>query len=192
MADQYPTDAVAQLHLVLDNMPGALVYTDADLRIVVCNDRFKEMYQVPPELAAARPALCRSAALPGRARLLRRGRRRCPGREARGEPAQSFGAELRGSHAGRPVVSHSAPPRGGRWRCHGDDGHHRPEAGRAGSVGKGSPAPCRARQHAGRARLHGCRSENRRLQQPLQGDVHRPAGAAATRPPLCRSAALSG
>jgi PAS domain-containing protein len=31
-------------------MPGALVYTDADLRIVVCNNRFKEMYKVPPEL----------------------------------------------------------------------------------------------------------------------------------------------
>jgi class 3 adenylate cyclase/PAS domain-containing protein len=40
----------AQLHLALDNMPGALVYTDEDLNIVVCNDRFKEMYRVPNEL----------------------------------------------------------------------------------------------------------------------------------------------
>jgi PAS domain-containing protein len=50
MADRHPTDVDGQLHLVLDNMPGALVYTDADLRIVVCNNRFKEMYKVPPEL----------------------------------------------------------------------------------------------------------------------------------------------
>jgi PAS domain-containing protein len=31
-------------------MPGALVYTDDDLNIVFCNDRFKEMYLVPSEL----------------------------------------------------------------------------------------------------------------------------------------------
>ena len=31
-------------------MPGALAYTDAHLNIVLCNDRFKEMYQVPTEL----------------------------------------------------------------------------------------------------------------------------------------------
>ena len=31
-------------------MPGALVYTDEDLNIVFCNDRFKEMYPVPSEL----------------------------------------------------------------------------------------------------------------------------------------------
>ncbi len=33
-----------------DNMPGALVYTDSDLRFVVCNDRFREMYIVPQDL----------------------------------------------------------------------------------------------------------------------------------------------
>jgi class 3 adenylate cyclase/PAS domain-containing protein len=43
-------DKEAQLHVALDNMPGALVYTDDDLRIVVCNSRFKEMYTVPQEL----------------------------------------------------------------------------------------------------------------------------------------------
>ena len=42
--------ANAQLHVALDNMPGALVYTDDDLNIVFCNDRFKEMYPVPQEL----------------------------------------------------------------------------------------------------------------------------------------------
>ena len=40
----------AQLHVALDNMPGALAYTDEDLNFVVCNDRFKEMYRVPTEL----------------------------------------------------------------------------------------------------------------------------------------------
>jgi PAS domain-containing protein len=50
MANRQPTDVDGQLHLVLDNMPGALVYTDNDLRIVVCNNRFKEMYKVPQGL----------------------------------------------------------------------------------------------------------------------------------------------
>ncbi len=40
----------AQFRLALDNMPGALVYTDANLNIVFCNDRFREMYPAPPEL----------------------------------------------------------------------------------------------------------------------------------------------
>jgi len=40
----------AELHVALDNMPGALVYTDRDLNIVFCNDRFSEMYPVPKEL----------------------------------------------------------------------------------------------------------------------------------------------
>jgi len=47
VADRDPTEVGGQLHLVLDNMPGALVYTDSDLRIVLCNNRFKEMYIVP-------------------------------------------------------------------------------------------------------------------------------------------------
>lgn len=40
----------AQLHVALENMPGALVYTDNDLNIVVCNTRFTEMYPAPAEL----------------------------------------------------------------------------------------------------------------------------------------------
>ena len=40
----------AQLHAALDNMPGALVYTDEHLNVVFCNDRFKDMYGVPQEL----------------------------------------------------------------------------------------------------------------------------------------------
>jgi class 3 adenylate cyclase/PAS domain-containing protein len=39
-----------QLHIALDNMPGALAYTDEALNIVLCNDRFAEMYPVPKEL----------------------------------------------------------------------------------------------------------------------------------------------
>jgi class 3 adenylate cyclase/PAS domain-containing protein len=50
MANQHPKDVARQLNLLLDNMPSALVYTDDDLRIVVCNSRFKEMYIVPQEL----------------------------------------------------------------------------------------------------------------------------------------------
>ena len=45
-----PTVVERQLQVALDNMPGALVYTDDDLNIIFCNDRFKEMYQVPNEL----------------------------------------------------------------------------------------------------------------------------------------------
>jgi class 3 adenylate cyclase len=43
-------DSEAQLHVALDNLPGALVYTDDNLDIVICNDRFREMYIVPDEL----------------------------------------------------------------------------------------------------------------------------------------------
>jgi class 3 adenylate cyclase/PAS domain-containing protein len=50
MAVHKPTAVERQLHVALDNMPGALVYTDDDLNIIFCNDRFKEMYQVPNEL----------------------------------------------------------------------------------------------------------------------------------------------
>ncbi|MEO8675289.1 MAG: PAS-domain containing protein [Casimicrobiaceae bacterium] len=40
----------AELKVALDNMPGAIAYTDDELNIVVCNDRFAEIYQVPREL----------------------------------------------------------------------------------------------------------------------------------------------
>jgi class 3 adenylate cyclase/PAS domain-containing protein len=40
----------AQLHVALENMPGALAYTDDELNIVFCNTRFMEMYPVPKEL----------------------------------------------------------------------------------------------------------------------------------------------
>ena len=42
------TPAVVDGHLqvALDHMPGGLIYTDEDLNIVFCNDRFREMYPV--------------------------------------------------------------------------------------------------------------------------------------------------
>jgi class 3 adenylate cyclase/PAS domain-containing protein len=49
-AEQEVAKKEAQLHVAMDNMPGALVYTDEELNIVVCNDRFIEMYRVPREL----------------------------------------------------------------------------------------------------------------------------------------------
>ena len=49
-AEQELASKEAELHVALDNMPGALVYTDEELNIVFCNDRFKEMYPVPAEL----------------------------------------------------------------------------------------------------------------------------------------------
>lgn len=50
VGDQQPDGADTRLLVALDNMPGALVYTDKDLNIVFCNDRFKEMYDVPQDL----------------------------------------------------------------------------------------------------------------------------------------------
>ena len=38
-----------QLHAALDNMPGPVVYTDEHLNVVLCNDRFKDMYGAPEE-----------------------------------------------------------------------------------------------------------------------------------------------
>src|SRR5262245_50729468 len=49
-AERSLAEKEAQLHVALDNMPGALVYTDEDLNIVVCNERFKDMYGAPREL----------------------------------------------------------------------------------------------------------------------------------------------
>jgi class 3 adenylate cyclase len=50
VAGHQPTDVKRQLQVALDNMPGALVYTNDDLNIIFCNDRFKELYRVPSEL----------------------------------------------------------------------------------------------------------------------------------------------
>ena len=46
MANDQVAGFEAQLHVALDNMPGALVYTDVHLNIVFCNDQFRKMYAV--------------------------------------------------------------------------------------------------------------------------------------------------
>src|SRR5205814_5128602 len=48
-AEQQVARKEAQLRVAL-HMPGALVYTDEQLNIVVCNDRFADMYPVPRKL----------------------------------------------------------------------------------------------------------------------------------------------
>ncbi len=75
-AERDLTEKEAQLHVALDNMPGALIYTDAKLNIVTRNDRITEMYPAPKGAARTRAALCRLSALPGRERILRRRRYR--------------------------------------------------------------------------------------------------------------------
>ena len=128
-AEQDLADSEAQLHVALDNMPGALVYTDGDLRIVVCNDRFKEMYIVPQELLQpGRPYadFLRYLAENGYYGEGDVGALVAKRIESLRNPS---GNELRGSHAGRPVVSHSPPPGGRRWRGHGDDGYHGAKTG---------------------------------------------------------------
>jgi len=50
MAEQHQTAVDMALSVALDNMPGALVYTDVDLNIVLCNDQFTKMYPAPAEL----------------------------------------------------------------------------------------------------------------------------------------------
>ena len=40
----------AQLRIAMDNMPGALVYTDKNVDLVVSNSRFGEMYRIPDSL----------------------------------------------------------------------------------------------------------------------------------------------
>ena len=66
----------AELHVALDYMPGALVYTDDDLNIVFCNDRFRDMYHVPAELLRPGRPYPQLPALSRQAWLLRGGRRK--------------------------------------------------------------------------------------------------------------------
>jgi PAS domain-containing protein len=133
-AEQDLANKEAKLQVALDNMPGALVYTDADLNIVVCNDRFKEMYRVPKELLQpGRPYPDFLRYLAANGYYGERSRR--SGRPAGGEPAQSDGQEFRGPHPRRPLVSHSPSQGGRRGRGHGDDRHHRAETGRARAAG---------------------------------------------------------
>ena len=49
-AEQALAEKEAHLRVALDNMPGLLVYTDEDLNIVLCNERFSELYQAQREM----------------------------------------------------------------------------------------------------------------------------------------------
>ena len=46
-AERQATLKEAQLRVALDNMPGALVYTDEDLNVVACSGGFADIYPVP-------------------------------------------------------------------------------------------------------------------------------------------------
>ena len=110
-------------------MPGALAYTDADLNIVVCNDRFK------PKCIRCRG----SSSQPGRPypEFLRylaehgyygEGDVEALRRAARREPAQSLRRCVRGPHAERQRLP--GQPAQGRLGRHGDGDHrhHRAQA----------------------------------------------------------------
>lgn len=67
-AERHAAQKEAELNVALDSMPGALAYTDDEFNIVICNDRFADMYPVPRELLApgrSYPALLRHLAVHG-------------------------------------------------------------------------------------------------------------------------------
>lgn len=39
-----------ELQIALDNLPGGLAYTDAEMKMIVCNDQYREMFDLPEEL----------------------------------------------------------------------------------------------------------------------------------------------
>ena len=49
-AEKHLAEKEAQLRIALDNLPGAMAYMDADMKLVVCNDRYRTMYDFPEEL----------------------------------------------------------------------------------------------------------------------------------------------
>ncbi len=166
LADHQPAVVERQLQVALDNMPGALVYTDENLNFVLCNDRFREMYKVPPELLQ-----------PGRPysdvfRYLAENGYYGSG-DVDALVAQRVESLRNPSGQGRPLVSRPAPARRGRRYRHRDHRNHRAEAGRGAACGPGGAAACCPRQHAGRSGLHRREPELRPMQRPLQGDVHR-------------------
>ena len=166
-----PTAVDAQLRLALDNMPGALVYTDDNLNIVFCNDRFKEMYQVPEELLQ-----------PGRSyldflRCLAENGYYGDGevetqvaqrvKSLRDPSGKSF--EDRRRTAGSTAFCAEEPALGGTVTVMTDITEEK-RAELTLAV-KGGAAPCRSGQHAGSARLHGRELEDRLLQRSLQNNV---------------------
>lgn len=53
LAERRIEETETQMRLALETLPGGLVYTDADLNVVVCNERFADMHDTPKELLAA-------------------------------------------------------------------------------------------------------------------------------------------
>ena len=119
----------AQLRVALGNMPGALVYTDEDLNIVFCNDRFKEMYDAPRELlqpGRPYPDFLRYLAVNG---YYGEGDVDALVAERVESLRNPSGRSFEDHTPGRAMASHPPPSGRGGWHRHGDDGHHRAKAG---------------------------------------------------------------
>ena len=151
-------------------MPGALVYTDDDLDIVVCNDRFKEMYIVPAGAAAARapyPDFLRYLAengYYGEGDSMRWSRKRVE--SLRNPTGKSFEDHTPDGRWFRILP----PPRGRRRHGHGDDGHHRAEAGRARSsrcdaANRGSQQAHHREEPDARSPLREIQDKNRQVEE---------------------------
>ena len=181
MAAETPGDLHAQLHAALDNMPGALVYTDDQLNIVVCNQRFPRCIRFRPSCSSL-AGHTRLPAPPGRKRLLRQRRAGRARRPARGQHSSSHRTQLRGPRPGRSLLPHPSAARGCRRHGHGDDRHHRAQAGRVRPRARRSAAPRRARQHARSARLH-------RREPAASWSATIASGTCTRHPPSCSSPA---
>ncbi len=128
--------------------------------------------------AAAGATVSRVPALSGRARLLRRRRRRGAGREARGKPAQSVGQDVRGPHPGRPRLRSLSPAGGAGRHGDGDHRHHRPQgAPRKRSAHKEAELHVALDNMPGALAYTDDELQHRRLQRSLRRDV---PGAAAS------------
>ena len=125
MANDQVAGFEAQLHVALDNMPGALVYTDVHLNIVFCNDQFRKMYPVPNGLlqpGQPYPAFLRYLAENG---YYGDGDREVLVAHRVESLRNPTGKAFEESLARRPVVPHPASLRG-EWRYdHRDPPHDR-------------------------------------------------------------------
>ena len=189
-AEQEVARKEAQLRVALDNMPGALAYTDENLNIVVCNDRYAEMYRVPRELFSRDgpiPTCCAtwpSTATTATAMSTRsspRGWRACAIRPA----------NVRGPPARRPHVRGVSAPAPHRRHGDGDHGHHGAQARRGDSRARRRSSTSRSTTCRG-ARLH-----RRGISTSSSATIASPKcircrGAAAAGTPVSGLPALSG
>jgi PAS domain-containing protein len=191
MANDQMAGFEAQLHVALDNMPGALVYTDAHLNIVFCNDQFRKMYPVPAELlhpGQPYPAFLRYLAANNYY-----GEGDCEALVAqrveslRNPTGKAFEDRSPDGRWYRILRSRAAS-----WHGHRDDRRDRAEAGGADAGGQGSPASCRSRQYARRAGVHGRALEHYLLQRSVSRNVWGARGIASPRSALPYLPALPG